>query len=201
MSDFGEILNHWLIAFEEQTEQLIWLAALVALDDHRTESVDRERSVEPSSSNKYQETRYSLPISIGNLDRLISCSLISQTFANHREELQQPAFHAIEKLEYPELHEESVGILASIRAISKLMAVTGVDDFSTMDIFKPESKRTITHLSAIINLLKFKWVPSFSHLPWGEWPFSLDALCWIAAFDSSINSPLAIFGMFEEKNS
>ncbi|XP_024390098.1 uncharacterized protein [Physcomitrium patens] len=83
-------------------------------------------------------------------------SLVLNIMGITREELQQPAFHAIEKLEYPELHEESVGILASIRAISKLMAVTGVDDFSTMDIFKPESKRTITHLSAIINLLKFK---------------------------------------------
>lgn len=62
----------------------------------------------------------------------------------------------MEKLRYPELHEESVGNLASIRAISKLMAVTGVHDFSMMDLFKPESKRTITNLSAIINLLKFK---------------------------------------------
>jgi hypothetical protein len=62
----------------------------------------------------------------------------------------------MEKLGYPELHEESVGILASIRTIGKLMAVTGVHDFTSMDIFKPESKRTITNLSAIINLLKFK---------------------------------------------
>jgi len=62
----------------------------------------------------------------------------------------------MDKLDYPELYEESVGILASIRAISKIMAVTGLADFSTMDIFKPESLRTMTNLSAIINLLKFK---------------------------------------------
>lgn len=74
----------------------------------------------------------------------------------NREELRQPAFRAIEKLRYPELHEESVGIVASIRAISKLMPFTGVNDFSSMDLFKPDSKRTITNLSAIINLLKFK---------------------------------------------
>lgn len=82
-----------------------------------------------------------------------------------REELQQPAFHTMGNLEYPELHEESVGNLASIRAIVKLMAVTGVSDFSMMDIFKPESKRTINNLSAIINFSKYKYVPCF-------WPSS-----------------------------
>lgn len=78
-----------------------------------------------------------------------------------REELQQPAFHTMGNLEYPELHEESVGNLASIRAIVKLMAVTGVSDFSMMDIFKPESKRTINNLSAIINFSKYKYAPCF----------------------------------------
>lgn len=83
-------------------------------------------------------------------------NLALKTMGKTRDELLQPAFHAMDKLDYPELYEESIGILASIRAISKLMAVTGVADFSTMDIFKPESSRTITNLSAIINLLKFK---------------------------------------------
>lgn len=96
-----------------------------------------------------------------------------------REELQQPAFHTMGNLEYPELHEESVGNLASIRAIVKLMAVTGVSDFSMMDIFKPESKRTINNLSAIINFSKYKYVPCFwdlsgtrfvsDHLYSGKW--------------------------------
>lgn len=101
-----------------------------------------------------------------------------------REELQQPAFHTMGNLEYPELHEESVGNLASIRAIVKLMAVTGVSDFSMMDIFKPESKRTINNLSAIINFSKYKYVPCFwastgtqfvsDHLYSGRWSmFSL----------------------------
>ncbi|KAG0565779.1 hypothetical protein KC19_7G014000 [Ceratodon purpureus] len=82
-----------------------------------------------------------------------------------REELHQPAFHVMEKLRYPELHEEFVGNLATIPAIRKLMAVTGVHDFSMMDLFKPESKRTITNLSAIINLLKFKLGKEFASAP------------------------------------
>jgi kinetochore protein Nuf2 len=73
-----------------------------------------------------------------------------------REELKQPAFHAVESLEYPELHEESVGCVASIRAIMKLMFAAGAQEFSMKDIFKPESKRTITFLSAIINYAKFR---------------------------------------------
>lgn len=62
----------------------------------------------------------------------------------------------MESLEYPELHEESVGCVASIRAIMKLMFSAGAQEFSMKDIFKPESKRTITFLSAIINYAKFR---------------------------------------------
>jgi hypothetical protein len=54
-------------------------------------------------------------------------------------------------LEYRELREESGGVLACIGAISKKMAVTVVAVCSTMDIFTPESKRTVANLSAIID--------------------------------------------------
>ncbi|CAK9210606.1 unnamed protein product [Sphagnum jensenii] len=83
-------------------------------------------------------------------------SLVHSLMGISREELKQPAFHAVESLEYPELHEESVGCVASIRAIMKLMFAAGAQEFSMKDIFKPESKRTITFLSAIINYAKFR---------------------------------------------
>ena len=47
-----------------------------------------------------------------------------------REEMAQPAFSAMDALEFPELHEESVGVLAFTRNLHKLMASAGVTDFT-----------------------------------------------------------------------
>eukprot|EP00271_Cylindrocystis_brebissonii_P004192 TRINITY_DN15784_c0_g1_i1.p1 TRINITY_DN15784_c0_g1~~TRINITY_DN15784_c0_g1_i1.p1 ORF type:complete len:460 (+),score=149.04 TRINITY_DN15784_c0_g1_i1:662-2041(+) len=73
-----------------------------------------------------------------------------------REELTQPVFAAMDILDNPELHEESIGNLAFTRAISKLMFASGVTDFSMKDVFKPEYNRVVRHLSAIINFAKFR---------------------------------------------
>lgn len=73
-----------------------------------------------------------------------------------REEMQTPDLAAIDELEFPELHEESMGTVAFLRALSKLMRASGVMDFSLKDVFKPEASRVQRMLSAIINFAKFR---------------------------------------------
>lgn len=103
-----------------------------------------------------------------------------------REELNQPVFAAIDAFEYPELHDESIATRNFLRHLGKLMANTGVKDFtmkvgartllghlastegqprnmgllppSAQDIYKPEPLRLRRHLSAIINFAKFRQV-------------------------------------------
>lgn len=48
----------------------------------------------------------------------------------HREELQQPVFMAIDTLEHPELHDESIAAMALVKALNKLMLASGVKDFT-----------------------------------------------------------------------
>ena len=50
--------------------------------------------------------------------------------ASCREELQQPVFTAIDALEYPELHDESIPTLAFTRALNKLLLAAGIKDFT-----------------------------------------------------------------------
>ena len=44
-----------------------------------------------------------------------------------REELQQPVFMAIDTLEYPELHDESIPTLAFIKSMNRLLVAAGID--------------------------------------------------------------------------
>ncbi len=48
----------------------------------------------------------------------------------HREELQQPVFAAIDVLEFPELHDESIPFMAFMTNVMRLMAAAGVRDFT-----------------------------------------------------------------------
>ncbi|XP_024522330.1 probable kinetochore protein NUF2 isoform X2 [Selaginella moellendorffii] len=73
-----------------------------------------------------------------------------------RNELQQPVLGALDCVRHQELYADSVGTLASFRAISKLMHAAGVDDFGTRDIFRPEPARTVHALSAVINFAYFR---------------------------------------------
>jgi kinetochore protein Nuf2 len=50
--------------------------------------------------------------------------------ACRREELQQPVFMAIDALEFPELHDESIPAMAFIRHLSRLLQAAGVRDWS-----------------------------------------------------------------------
>lgn len=47
-----------------------------------------------------------------------------------REELQQPVFAAIDVLEFPELHDESIPFMAFTKCLTRLMGAAGVRDFS-----------------------------------------------------------------------
>lgn len=58
-------------------------------------------------------------------------NLVTQALCNScREELQQPVFMAIDTLEYPELHDESIPTLAFIKNLNRLLVAAGVKDFT-----------------------------------------------------------------------
>ncbi|CAG9462385.1 unnamed protein product [Pedinophyceae sp. YPF-701] len=73
-----------------------------------------------------------------------------------REELQQPVFAAIDAFEFPELHDESIPVMAFGRALQKLMFAAGAHDFSLKDVYKATRERTVRNLSAIINFGKYR---------------------------------------------
>lgn len=75
-----------------------------------------------------------------------------------REEMDQPAFSALQAgvLDYPQLHDESIPQLNSFRAVSNMMEVCGITDFSMKDFMAPSSKRLRKQLSGIINYAKFR---------------------------------------------
>jgi kinetochore protein Nuf2 len=47
-----------------------------------------------------------------------------------REEQQQPVFMAIDALEFPELHDESIPYMTFVRNCTKLLNSAGVRDFN-----------------------------------------------------------------------
>ena len=69
---------------------------------------------------------------------------------------QQPAFSLVETLEHPDLHVESISLIAFYRIISRLMFEVGIEDFSLRDLIKPEAPRLRIILSAVINFAKFR---------------------------------------------
>ncbi|KAL4537163.1 hypothetical protein Ndes2526B_g04925 [Nannochloris sp. 'desiccata'] len=83
-------------------------------------------------------------------------NLVTALVGITREEMQQPVFSAIDALEFPELHDESIPALAFHKALSKLLTASGVKDFSFRDLYKPEPQRLRRNLSAIINFAKFR---------------------------------------------
>ena len=67
-----------------------------------------------------------------------------------------PVFAAHQNLAYPQLHEDSIPELAFWRAMSKLMTVCGVNDFTREDLARPDPKRLRKQLSGLINFAKFR---------------------------------------------
>lgn len=83
-------------------------------------------------------------------------NLVTALMGVTREELQQPVFMAIDAVEFPELHDESIPALAFIRHLARLLQSAGVRDFSLKDLYKPEAPRLRRHLSAILNFAMFR---------------------------------------------
>lgn len=71
-------------------------------------------------------------------------------------ELLQPAFGALDCLKHAELHGASVGVLASSRALGRLMAAAGVPDFTMRDVYAPDGRRLQRLLSAVVNFAKHR---------------------------------------------
>ncbi|TPX61932.1 hypothetical protein PhCBS80983_g00851 [Powellomyces hirtus] len=74
----------------------------------------------------------------------------------NRDQYSQPNFSVTQVLEYPELHQDSISLIAYYRQLRKLMVEVGVDDFNMRDILRPEPPRVRRCLSAIINFAKFR---------------------------------------------
>ncbi|KAJ3047943.1 kinetochore-associated Ndc80 complex subunit nuf2 [Rhizophlyctis rosea] len=69
---------------------------------------------------------------------------------------QQHNFAIMQILEYPDMHAESIGLMSFYRQLKKLMNEVGVEDFSMIDILRPEGQRLRRILSAVINFVKFR---------------------------------------------
>jgi kinetochore protein Nuf2 len=73
-----------------------------------------------------------------------------------REELKQLDFRGMEILPYPELHEESICEMGSLKELLDLCQKTGVFDITLADVIAPEKGRVRRILSALINFAKFR---------------------------------------------
>jgi hypothetical protein len=74
--------------------------------------------------------------------------------ATRKDELNMPVFSAHQNMAWPQLHEDSIPELAFWRAVAKLMAVCGVNDFTRDDLARPDAKRLRKQLSGLINFAK-----------------------------------------------
>lgn len=72
------------------------------------------------------------------------------------EQLKQPKLEAMDQLQYPELHEESIPESNILKKCIDLLRAAGIDDISMRDILFPEYNKTRRNLSALINFAKFR---------------------------------------------
>ena len=61
---------------------------------------------------------------------LQAACLRAEPAAMSREEQQQPVFMAIDALDFPELHDESIPYMAFLKNCTRLLAAAGVRDFN-----------------------------------------------------------------------
>lgn len=74
--------------------------------------------------------------------RVVYDSFVELIVGVGKEDLIQPQFTTTDLLENPELHEESIPELVLSVALTKLMNICGVKDFTMGDIYKPDPNRT-----------------------------------------------------------
>lgn len=90
-----------------------------------------------------------------------SCRRMLETMAEictgiSKEELIQPSFAGLQVIPFPELHEDSIPKLNNFRAVSKMMEICEIPDFTIKDFMIPSAGRLRRHLSGIINYAKFR---------------------------------------------
>ena len=73
-----------------------------------------------------------------------------------KDEINQPSFSGLQTMNYPELHEDSIPHLNSLRQCQRLLTVCGINDFGLKDLTNPTSKRFRRQLSGVINFAKFR---------------------------------------------
>lgn len=82
---------------------------------------------------------------------LIGLNLPKDTFTTTSMSLMKKR----QNLPHPELHDESFANLKFIKALMKLMIISGIHDFGMSDLYAPTTKRFKRQLSGIINYIKF----------------------------------------------
>ena len=75
---------------------------------------------------------------------------------NKQNEAHMQDLAGMNELEHPELHEESTQVASFLHACKTLMTTAGVNDFTIMDLIKPEYKKLRRNISAVINLAKYR---------------------------------------------
>lgn len=75
-----------------------------------------------------------------------------------RSAISTPVFAAMEdaRMDFPELHDESIPAVNLFIQVSKLLRASGVRDFSMRDLTKPDPVRLRKFLSAVINFAKYR---------------------------------------------
>ena len=88
--------------------------------------------------------------------------LIEKILNKSREDYAQVDFYAAERLENPELHDDSVPMINFYKLCQKLLATAGdvvpgtsEVDFGLHDLCRPDKKRLRQHLSAVGNFVMF----------------------------------------------
>lgn len=83
-------------------------------------------------------------------------TLLEMFTGTGKESYSQPSFSVMEMVEYPELHYDSISLIAFYRAMLNFVSQIGIDDFSLKDIIRPEPNRLRKIYSGIINFAKFR---------------------------------------------
>lgn len=82
--------------------------------------------------------------------------LVDELMGIRRETVEPMLAIALEEIEYPETHRDSMSLMAFYRSLARLMAVCSIPDFSFSDLTRPEYKRLKYNLSHIINFTRFR---------------------------------------------
>lgn len=104
--------------------------------------------------------------------------LLVKVLSVTKDSLYAPKYNALHVLEHTELFDEAAHIIFFIRCMHKMLHMSGVQDgFCLRDLTKPDRSRIQKHLSAIINLYKFKESVEEEHQPLVDHTLELKESC------------------------